>query len=598
MKKLQKEGKKGIGPDVRRLWGYQDLPIGITAIGFEYDMMKTGAWRSIRPVGEEKLAPCREACPAGIDIRGFVEQIRLEKFSKAYDLIQEENPLSRICGRVCFHPCESGCNRGEFDEPLSIRGLERFVSDASAGRARKKVPIGKRRKGRVAVIGSGPAGLSCAYYLTRMGYRVHLFEARSELGGLLRFGIPEYRLPKSVVKDEVGKILDLGITYETGRRLGENLNLQDLERYDAVFIGMGAWSDFQLHIPNRSGKRSLSGINFLSMVNTRSHPDMAGRIAIVGGGNTAIDVARSVRRLGGDPLIIYRRSRAEMPASPEEITEAEEEGIQFQFLTSLVGIYKGKNSGLTLKCIKNRLSTSEKSGRRTPIKIKGSKFSIPADRVIYALGQIVDDHGLPDHLKADRATATFRVDDFLQTCMTGVFAGGDAVLHSHSVASAIGSAKKAAIAIDRYLKGQRDEKLFEKLELGDGRSISIERYFNGEYISNPQAPKVVHLHDLNSHYFELQERIQARHLSAIERQRTFNEVNLGFTPDKALNEAERCFSCGSCAFCDNCYIYCPEIVVTREANTHEIDLDYCKGCGICANECPVGFIRMEPEANA
>ncbi len=595
--KRSKNNRTALGPDVRKLWDYRDLPIGITAIGFEQDMPKTGAWRSIRPLGLEKLAPCQEACPAGMDIRGFIKQIRLKKYSEAYHLIQDENPLSRICGRVCFHPCESKCNRSEFDEPVSIRSLERFASEVSSDRKNRAVSIWKRKRERVAVIGSGPAGLSCAYYLARMGYRPHLFEARPKLGGLLRFGIPGYRLPKSVLDEEIKKVLDLGVTYETGKRLGGNLKLEDLKKYDAVYLGIGAWNELKLTIPNEAGVAPLPGIDFLEKVNSQGPFKMRGQVVVIGGGNTAIDVARSILRLGGKPLILYRRSREEMPASAEEIIEAEEEGIPFQFLTSPVRIEREKHSGLRLECVKNRLSTKEESGRRIPIKIKDSNFYITAHRVIYALGQRVVRQDLPEDLRIDRTTSTVWVDGLFQTSIPKLFAGGDAALNSRSVASAIGSAKKAAMAMDRYLTGQRDEELFEKLRLGEGGSISMLRYLNGERISNPKGNEVVRFQDLNVHYFDVQDRMREHRLPSSQRRKTFNEVNPGFTQDRALKEADRCFSCGSCSFCDNCYIFCPEVVVRREVNGNEIDLDYCKGCGICVSECPVGFIRMEPEVN-
>ena len=595
--KRSKNNRTALGPDVRKLWDYRDLPIGITAIGFEYDMPKTGAWRSIRPVGHEKLAPCREACPAGIDIRGFIEKVRLKKFSEAYDLIQKENPLSRICGRVCFHPCESACNRAELDGPLSVRHLERFVSDVSSHRKRRTLSVRKRRKERVAIIGSGPAGLSGAHYLAQMGYQVHLFEALPKLGGLLRFGIPDYRLPKSVLDEEIRKILSLGVSYETGKQLGQNLRFKDFERYDATFIGIGAWNDLKWDLPAESGEAIFSGIDFLRRVNSRNPPDLTGHTVIIGGGNTAIDVARSVNRLGGKPSVFYRRSRQEMPASPEEIIEAEDEGVVFRFLTSPLRVFRGRQSRLKLECIENRLSTPRRGGRKTPVPIKGSNFFITVDRVVYALGQRPEISGLKDFLRIDHGTKNIWVDDFFETSIPGVFAGGDAALHTRSVASAIGSAKKAAIAIDRYLNGQKDRNIFRGLGLGKKGAVSISGYLDDERISSTAENEVVRYHDLNVEYFKTEDRIQSRLLSSGRRQVTFEEVNLGLTQKMALKEAERCFNCGSCSLCDNCYLYCPEVVVKRGDLHNEIDLDFCKGCGICASECPVGFLQMEPEVN-
>jgi len=544
-------------------------------------------------------APCGAVCPAGVDVRGFIDLVQKKKFRQACELIRQENPLSCITGRVCFHPCEDACNRGALDKAVSIRGLERIASEHLPDQEKKGAADGrgKRRSERIAVVGSGPAGLSCAYYLSRMGYRVHIYESRKRLGGMLRYGIPEFRLPRSVLDQEIKRILETGITYETGRHLGTDLKMEDLEKYDAGFFGIGAWSPLRFKAGHRALRTIPTGLEFLTDLHSNKTVSVKGRVAIIGGGNTAIDVARSVLRLGGEPLIVYRRSKKEMPASHEEMIEAEEEGVDFLFLTSVVDVHKDVDSKLKLRCMKNKLTKSMEGGRRIPVGIRGSDFDLKVDRVVYAIGQRVDASGLKRSLKWDQEEDILWVNGFCQTSRPWLFAGGDAAMNTRSVASAIGSAKKAAVAIDMYLNGKSDQEILRNFCLGTCGGISIARYLAGDRDLLLGESEVVRLEDINAQYFERQDRNLEDRLSLEKRRSGFREVTLGFKKGAAIEEAARCFSCGVCSCCDNCYIFCPEVAVTREADRNIINLDYCKGCGICANECPVGFIRMEPEVN-
>ena len=325
--------ERAFGPHIQKSYTYKELPIGSTSIGICDDMIKTGLWRFIRPVIKMKTPPCSEACPAGVDIRGFISLMKQGLFREAYRLYMEENPFPAICGRVCFHPCESSCNRKDFDQAVAINALERFISDFESPPEENHSIVG----GFVAIVGSGPSGMSCAYYLAKLGHRVVVFEAEEALGGLLRTGIPPYRLPKEVVDHEVEKLCAMGIEFKTGCRIDRG-SWKSLKGFDAVFLAYGASQDLPLNLDNRKDGKVISGLEFLKTVNLGGRISLGQRVAIIGGGNTAIDTARVALRLGASPTIIYRRSRNEMPAFQTEIDDALEEGVEIIYLASPVRI--------------------------------------------------------------------------------------------------------------------------------------------------------------------------------------------------------------------------------------------------------------------
>ena len=552
---------------------------------------KTGTWRYLTPAYLNKLAPCNESCPAGEDVEAAMVLAGQEDYLGAWEKITQENPLPRVCGRVCFHPCEAACNRKEFDEATSINALERFVGDHAFQSGKRPPPPQEKKREKVAIIGSGPAGLSCAYHLSSLGYGVTLFEAQPKLGGVLRYGIPSYRLPKDILDQEIDNILSLGVEAKTGVRVGKDVRWAELKNFDAVFVAAGAWKSLPLKVPGEDAKGVMSGLEFLQRVNSGQPVDPGQRVAIIGGGNTAMDAARSALRLGAKPLIIYRRTREEMPAWEEEVSETGEESIEFIFLSSPVKIVTENGKVKGVECIKNLLGPIGKDGRREPRPIEGSNFTLPVDAVISAIGETPDFSFLPEELR--QYTGSLPVDETGATGVKGVFAGGDIIAQPRTVAYAIGSGKKAAMAVDATLRGKNAVEGLRSARWGEKGSLSMARYKKGG--TDGIAPEVIPFSALNTAYFKRQVRKRKEKLPLSRRTSGFSEVNLGLSPDSALYEAKRCFNCGVCNLCHNCFIYCPDLAISARPDKqgYDINYDYCKGCCICVEECPRGAISVE-----
>ena len=506
---------------------------------------------TLRPLYLPKTPSCIGTCPASSDIRGYIRHIAEatdykrtypDSFTQGWYMLVDKNPFPATTGRVCPHPCETECNRKAKDEPVSINKMERFIGDwgIEKGLAHKKL-YPDIYPDKVAVIGSGPSGLSCAYQLARRGYRTTVFEAQAKLGGMLRFGIPRYRLPEDILDAEIGKILDLGV--ET--RCNQKVSLAEIQAdYNAVYVAIGAQVGVSLEI---SGENIILGIDFLRKVNSGESVDIGQKVLVIGGGNTAIDCARVAKRLGGDVTIVYRRRKEDMPAIHEEIREAEIEGISFQFLSAPVEILK---SGL--KCIRMELTEPEKDGRRKPVPIPNSEFFIAGDTIIPAISQIPDFQGL-EELNDD---GWIKASDVGTTKISGVFSGGDVVNQLGLVIEAIGLGRKAGIAIDDYLREREPKKTFE--------------------------PPIIRAEKMNLNYYEAMPR----------------------SPEKVLDEpgviseAKRCLSCGLCYDCGNCFDYCSDSAVKKlskdlpKGEHYEFLLDLCQGCKKCAEECPCGYVDM------
>ena len=564
-------------------------PMSISSEGTQAS--KTGTWRYLTPAYLDKLAPCNEACPAGEDVEAAMVLAGQEDYLEAWGKITQENPLPRVCGRVCFHPCEGSCNRKEFDEATSINALERFLGD-QAFQSGKRFPSPKeKKKEKVAIIGSGPAGLSCAYHLASLGYGVTLFEAQPQLGGVLRYGIPSYRLPKEVLDQEIDNILSLGVEAKTGASVGTEVKWEELRKFDAVFVAAGAWKSLPLKIPGEDAAGVMSGLEFLQKVNSGQAVDLGQRVAIIGGGNTAMDAARSALRLGAKPLVIYRRTREEMPAWEEEVAETAEENIEFIFLSSPVKILTEDGKVTGIECLKNLLGPPGKDGRREPRSVEGSNFTLPVDAVISAIGETPDFSFLPDELR--KSAASLPVDGTGATVLRGVFAGGDIIAQPRTVSYAIGSGKKAAMAIDATLQGKNVAEALRAASWGEKGSLSMARYRKGG--ADGIAQEVVRFSELNPAYFKRQSRKPKEKLSHSRRTAGFSEVNLALSPASALYEAKRCFNCGVCNLCHNCFIYCPDLAISARPDKqgYDINYDYCKGCCICVEECPRGAISVE-----
>jgi 2-oxoacid:acceptor oxidoreductase delta subunit (pyruvate/2-ketoisovalerate family) len=572
--------------------GASEMPMISISLG-DMDWNKTGTWRTQRPFYEDKTPPCSAACPVGNDIVAFIQKITQGDFEGAWNLIKEENPYPGICGRVCFHPCESKCNRGEYDEPIAVHALERFISDFASNLNKKIEKVPGVRKEKIAIIGSGPAGMSCAYHLAKLHYDVTVFESSSSAGGMLRIGIPSYRLPKNVLDREISNIEALGVEIRTGIPFGEDLKLDGLKDYQAIFIATGAHRSRGLHIPGEKGKSVFSGLDLLRKINLGNKVKLGDKIAIIGGGNTALDVARSVIRLGKKATILYRRSKEEMPAFEDEIVEAIEEGVKIRYLVNPIRIQQ-KDSLKRLECMRIELGEKDESGRRRPVPIPNSNFFIEEDSVIIAAGEEIEASFLPKGMEEREGIVLTQRDG--STGIKGIFAGGDLTSNQRTVAHAIGSGKKAALAIDCYLKGKDSEEAIRQILIGEGPSLSIFRHLYPD--ERPRNPHVVTFEELNTDYFEPSKRRRESKGLVKKRIKGFGEVTSGFTESITLEEAERCFSCGTCNGCENCYVFCPDasIIKTEEILSHQVDYDFCKGCGICFSECPRGAISLKEEA--
>ncbi len=524
---------------------------------------QTGSWRTEKPLYVDRLPPCNNACPAGENIQKWLFHAEEGDYERAWQVLMEDNPLPGVMGRVCYHPCETECNRAQVDDAVGIHAIERFLGRTAWERKWKPqfdaTPSGKR----VLVVGAGPSGLSAAYHLTRLGHAVTIREAGPMAGGMMRFGIPKYRLPRDVLDYEIQRILDMGVELELNSKVDDIDAAFEKEGFDAVFVAVGAHLAKRINIPAHAAGKILDAVSLLHEMETGMEPPQLGRRVIVyGGGNTAMDVARTAKRLGvEEPMIVYRRSRKEMPAHDFEATEAEEEGIMIHWLR-------------TIKQIDDTTYTVEKmkidaDGRPQPT---GEFETIEADTLILALGQDVDTDFLESVAGVEVATdGVVSVNDQMMTGREGLFAGGDMVPAERTVTVAIGHGKKAARNIDTWLRG--------------------------EPYQRPEKHELASFENLNSWYYDDAPQTVQPQLDLVRRQSGFDEVLQGLTEENALYEARRCLSCGNCFECDNCYGICPDNAVIKlgPGKRFQFNYDYCKGCGICAEECPCGAIKMIPE---
>ncbi len=499
-------------------------------------------------VDKHGYPPCRAACPAGVNAQGYIALISQGKFREAVDVVRRTMPFPGICGRVCTHPCEIDCERGKIDEPVSIRSLKRFIADYELKVGREKAtPVKLSKEEKVAVIGSGPAGLACAYDLVGMGYPVTVFEAMPEPGGLLRYGIPEYRLPKKVLNNEIDYIRELGVEIKTMTPV-RDLSQLFKQGYKAVFLGTGASVSRKMGIPGEEVAGVLHALSFLKQSHSGARVGLGRRVAVVGGGNAAVDAARVALRLGAeDVTIVYRRSRAEMPAVPSEVEQAEREGVKIQFLTVPVQIRSKDGMLVGMECIRMELGEPDASGRRRPVPIKGSEFTIWVDNVIIATGQAVDKAQLPSEL-VFTDWGTISVDPVtLETNISGVFAGGDVVAGPADVIAAIAAGKEAAISVDRYLSG---------VDMSEGRPRAISR-----------------VAEVAKEGVEARPRATMPLLESKGRLDSFAEVELGFDEKRAIEEAKRCLNCGVCCECLECVKACEAQAINHEMKGDIIEVE-------------------------
>jgi 2-oxoacid:acceptor oxidoreductase delta subunit (pyruvate/2-ketoisovalerate family) len=525
---------------------------------------KTGSWRTERPVYVHRLPPCSQGCPAGEDVRQWLYDAEEggAGYERAWRTIMEENPFPAVMGRVCYHPCESVCNRAQLDEAVGINSVERFLGDEAIAQGwRVEVSAGPSGK-RVLVVGAGPSGLSAAYHLARLGHEVTIYDSGPRPGGMMRYGIPKYRLPRDVLDAEIQRIFNLGVAFEPNRTVTNVLEEKERGGFDAVFLAVGAHLGKRAFIPAGSAAKVLDAVSLLRSMEGEETPKLGRRVVVYGGGNTAMDAARTAKRLGAEEaVVVYRRTRERMPAHDFEVEEAEDEGVLMKWLSTVKQAEEGR-------LVLERMELDE-SGFPQPT---GELEELEADALVLALGQETDLSLLDGVPGLEVEDGVVKVGRDLMTGYPGIFAGGDMVPAERTVTVGVGHGKEAARSIDAWLRGVR------RGHDPDHALASFEH--------------------LNTWYYTDAPRSTRPQLELARRQSTFEEVVGGLDESTALYEARRCLSCGNCFSCDNCYGVCPDNAVLKlggEDEPYAFDYDFCKGCGICAAECPCGAIEMIAE---
>jgi len=580
-------------------------------------LVSGASWKC--PTYVRKLPPCRLECPSSEDIRGYLTSIAQaglfkrpvdESIDEAWRILTDKNPLPSVHGRICPHPCESGCNRKEKEDgAVAINNMERFIGDHGLKRGLKFRKLTDEVKDKkVAVIGSGPSGLSCAYQLARRGYPVTIFETFEEAGGMLRYGIPKYRLPRDILDAEIQNILDLGIELKLKTKIGVDVPFDKLKKeYDAVYVATGAHKGAKLGVPGDDAANVFTAASYLNRVNSGAKVDIGTQVVVIGGGDSAIDAARASLRVAlseedeetreaakeavteldaagkaaldsariskraseADVTILYRRTREEMPAIERDIGEAVEEGVRIEYLTAPVEVIRDSGRATAVKCIRMELGEKDSSGRRRPVPIEGSEFTIELSSLIVGIGQKPDLSGGMEELSDKRGWV--KIDkNSMQTETKGVYAGGDALGLGISTRS-VGEGRKAAASIDSFLNGREDK-------------------------VKPRA-RVVKTGKMILSYYPTAPRNEEKSLPADVRGFGFQEIFETITEEQAMAEAKRCMSCGLCFTCDQCRVYCPYEAIDRDMKMPQgfvmfTDYTKCVGCHICAESCPSGYIEM------
>lgn len=569
------------------------VPLFISRSHLTTEANKTGAWRFLKPCYDEKTAPCGVACPAGEDISRIQVLASQGLFKEAWETVLIENPFPGVCGRICRHPCEAVCNRGRFDEAVSIHTIERFLAD-TASRYELKAHLDRppSKKQRIAVVGAGPSGLSAAWFLALLGYRCDVFDAMPEPGGVLRWSVPAYSLPPAALKDEIARIEDLGVGIHCGKTAGKKFLAEIAKSHDAVFVGCGRERGRGLTVPGEELPGIEDGIELLRKVANGGTPALKGPVAVIGGGYTAIETARCVVRLCGKAILVYRRSREDMPASKEVLAMAVEEGVEIRERMTPVRIEaEGAEYLLT---IREDQSTGENSPHAVAASGKTETLRVGG---IFRAGGF--DAAEPWMLPPEEGEGVLRLNSSVLVLTKGaptVF-GGDLVNASRSVVRAVASGKEAAMALDLLFREGPDaiRPGLKRCEVGNGRSLSMEVHMNGPRSRRGSA--VVGYGQINTDYFQFSPRLVHPRLLKGERTRSFAEIDLKISANLAIREAERCFNCGICNQCDNCRLFCPDLAVIRDQSPRgrHINYDYCKGCGICVVECPRNATTLEEE---
>ncbi len=537
------------------------------------DVLNTGTWRNAVAVHQKKPAPCYGACPIDGDIPVWVHQARSNDFQGAWQTLVEHNPIPAAIGRTCHHPCENSCNRSEYDGAVSINALEQYIGDMAIHEGWAFVPPAEVLDKKVAVIGGGPAGLSCAYQLRRKGFGVTIYDANPELGGVLRYGVPEFRLPKKVLAAEIRKIVDLGIEVVTGRKM-VGTDLDELgNKFAAVFIAFGAHKPKKLPQFPEGNTGVIDGLEFLRSVRSGTPLSLGQNVIVIGGGSVAMDIAGSAIRLGRTAMILALEGREVMPAPEDEVQDVMDEGALIN-CGVMVKSVEDAAGAFMLRCVNVELDPAAPAGVLLPIELAGTEFVVQADTVILAVGQDPELADWQERLRIDRSMVV--IDSSYMTSCAAVFAAGDVASAERFVSTAVGDGNRAANSIALYLGLP-----------GGGKTESSDH------------PPEVTFAEINTFYFPLKARQERDKLDARERTADFREIRLGLSAEQAQAQAERCFSCGNCIECDNCFIFCPDMAIAKDSSVplHYSVLDqYCKGCGCCLEECPRGAMGVKEES--
>ncbi|MEW5796967.1 MAG: NAD(P)-binding protein [Candidatus Zixiibacteriota bacterium] len=531
-----------------------------------------------RPRYTEKMPPCIDGCPNHNKIREMIMTISLaEKHEKPLDkaleeafyIFMETSPFPSVCGRVCPHPCEGVCNRNSKDGPVGVNKLERYIGDYGLDNNLKPRKLTETmRAEKIAVVGSGPAGMSCAYHLARRGYPVTVFEAFPKSGGMLRYGIPDYRLPAAVLDAEMQRILDMGVELRLNTAVGKEITMDQIRgEYKATFVGIGAHTGLKLRIKGEEADNVFTGTDFLHRVNAGETVEVGHKVVVIGGGDTAIDAARVARRLGAEAILLYRRTRTEMPAIKEEIEGAEQEGVRIDLLAAPIEIYTQNGRAKGMKCQRMQLGEPDSSGRRRPVPIEGDTYDLEFTTLIAAISQEPDFKGL-EHLIEGKDW--IKVDDQYRTKDDAVYSGGDDI-NLGLVVDAIAHGRIAAMAIHEMITGEPVTRHDSEMAKITSDKMMLDWYEGAERVKATEMPVAERLNSLTA------------------------EITSTLSQEEAVRESRRCMSCGICFDCGNCWSYCQDNAVIKpliKGEKYAFKLEFCNGCKKCAENCPCGYIEM------
>ncbi|MCP4580851.1 MAG: FAD-dependent oxidoreductase [candidate division Zixibacteria bacterium] len=531
----------------------------------------------LRPELIEKMPPCIDACPNSNQIREALMAVsRAEEFGKdldeqiqrAFYLFLDTTPFPSVCGRVCPHPCEGSCNRKEKEGAVGINSFERYLGDY--GLEKKLAPTmltDEKKSEKIAIIGSGPAGMSCAYHLARRGFPVTVFEGFPKTGGMLRYGIPDYRLPQDILDAEVNRIVDMGVELKTNTIVGKDIPYQDLQKeYKAIFVGLGAHTGLKLRVEGEEAPNVFTGTDFLHKINSGETVDVGDNVVVIGGGDTAIDAARVARRLGANATILYRRTKTEMPAIDEEIIGAEEEGVKIDLLAAPLEIYMDNGKATGMKCQRMELGEPDSSGRRRPVPIEGDTFDLQFTTLIAAISQAPDFTGFEFLIEGKD---WIKVDEKFKTKEDALYSGGDNV-NLGLVIDAIFHGRKAAEAINEMI--------------------------TGEAVANNAPKEIIKMDKMAHGYYEEKQRTPINEIAVAERLKDLSgEIVSTWSNDVAVGESKRCMSCGMCFDCGTCWSFCQDNAILKplvKGGEYKFKMEFCNGCKKCAENCPCGYIEM------